>query len=423
MKETIVQKLFRNRLGRKVAPGEIVVANIDLAYAHDGTGPLAIDAFNELGSGKVFDASRIRFVIDHAAPSPSEGASNLQIKLRSFADQYGIKVYDVGGGICHQVIPENEPLKPGMFVVGADSHTVTLGAFSLFATGIGSTDFAEVMTSGSLWFKVPEAIKVSLEGKLNPGVMSKDLILRAIGDLGADGTTYMSVEFQGEGVKSLSMASRMTVCNMVVEMGAKNGLFPIDETTAKHVNTSGVKDIGLFKPDPDAEYSKSLNYRLNDLEPVLAAPHNVENVKPVEELEGLEVNQVFIGSCTNGREEDFEIAARILSKRGVKKGVRCIAIPASRKVFLNLLRNGFIEKLVSAGCIVTHSTCGPCLGVHFGILGSGEVAVSTSNRNFKGRMGNPESSIYLASPATAAASAVEGVIIDPRKLLGGGCGK
>lgn len=419
MGETIVQKLFRSRLGKPVKPSEIVVMDIDLAYAHDGTGPLAIDAFKELGSNKVKDPSKIRFVIDHASPSPNEGASNLQLKLRSFAKQHGVKLYGVGEGICHQVIPENEALKPGMFIVGADSHTVTLGAFSLFATGIGSTDFAEVMISGKLWFKVPEAIKVGLEGKPSPGVMSKDLILRIIGDLGADGSTYMSVEFQGEGVKSLSMASRMTVCNMVVEMGAKNGLFPLDETTKKHVNMNGVKDLNVFKPDPDAEYSRSLNYKLNELEPVLAVPHNVENVKPVKELEGLEVNQVFIGSCTNGREEDFEIAARILSKKGVKKGLRCIAIPASRKVFLNLLRNGIIEKLVSAGCTVAHSTCGPCLGVHFGILGSGEVAVSTSNRNFKGRMGNPESSIYLASPATAAASAAEGVITDPRKLTGG----
>jgi len=418
--ETIVQKLFRNRLGRPVKPGEIVVVDIDLAYAHDGTGPLAIDAFQELGSSKVHNPSKIRFVIDHASPSPNEGASNLQIKLRKFANENNIKVYEVGEGICHQVIPENETLRPGMMIVGADSHTVTLGAFSLFATGIGSTDFAEVMTSGKLWFKIPEAMKVSLTGRLSPGVMSKDLILRIIGDVGADGATYMSVEFRGDGVKTLSMASRMTVCNMVVEMGAKNGIFPLDEVTAKHVDMSGLRDESVFKPDENAEYAMNLNYRLDELKPVVAAPHNVDNVKPVKELEGLEVNQVFIGSCTNGREEDFEIAAKILSKKGVKKGVRCIAIPASRKVFLNLLKKGIIDKLVSAGCIVTHSTCGPCLGVHFGILGSGEVAVSTSNRNFRGRMGNPESSIYLASPATAAASAVEGVITDPRKLIGGG---
>jgi len=417
--ETIVQKMFRSRLGRTVKPGEIVVVNIDLAYAHDGTGPLAIDAFHELGSRRVYDPSRIRFVVDHASPSPNEGASNLQIKLRKFAGENGIKVYEVGEGICHQVIPENENLKPGMMIVGADSHTVTLGAFSLFATGIGSTDFAEVMTSGKLWFKVPEAMRVSLSGGLKEGVMSKDLILRIIGDVGADGATYMSVEFQGEGVKTLSIASRMTVCNMVVEMGAKNGIFPLDDVTMKHVDTSSLKDETVFKPDEDAGYTMSLSYRLDELEPMVAAPHNVDNVKPVKELEGLEVNQVFIGSCTNGREEDFEIAARILSKKGVKKGVRCIAIPASRRVFLNLLRNGIVDKLVSAGCTVTHSTCGPCLGVHFGILGSGEVAVSTSNRNFRGRMGNPESSIYLASPATAAASAAEGVITDPRKFTGG----
>lgn len=419
MGETIIQKLFRNRLGRPVKPGEIVVVDIDLAYAHDGTGPLAIDAFNELGSSSIHDPSKIRFVIDHASPSPNEGASNLQLKLRRFARDNGIKIYDVGEGICHQVIPENENLRPGMVIVGADSHTVTLGAFSLFATGIGSTDFAEVMTSGKLWFKVPEAMKITLTGRLNPGVMSKDLILRIIGDIGADGATYMSVEFQGDGVKTLSMASRMTVCNMVVEMGAKNGVFPLDEVTLKHVDASGLKDRSVFKPDDDADYATSLTYRLDELEPVVAAPHNVDNVKPVKELEGLEINQVFIGSCTNGREEDFETAARILSKKGVKKGVRCIAIPASRRVFLNLLRNGIVDKLVSAGCTVTHSTCGPCLGVHFGILGSGEVAVSTSNRNFKGRMGNPESSIYLASPATAAASAAEGVITDPRKFTGG----
>jgi len=419
MGETIVQKLFRNRLGKPVKPGEIVVVDIDLAYAHDGTGPLAIDAFKELGSNRVKDSSKIRFIIDHASPSPNEGASNLQLKLRGFAKENTIKMYEVGEGICHQVIPENENLKPGMFIVGADSHTVTLGAFSLFATGIGSTDLAEVMTSGKLWFKVPEAMKVSLHGGLKLGVMSKDLVLRIIGDVGADGATYMSAEFQGDGVETLSMASRMTVCNMVVEMGAKNGIFPLDEVTMKHVDTSGLRDKSIFKPDENAEYAMSLSYKLDELEPMVAAPHNVDNVKPVKELEGLEVNQVFIGSCTNGREEDFELAAKILSKKGVKKGVRCIAIPASRRIFLNLLRNGIVDKLVSAGCTVTHSTCGPCLGVHFGILGSGEVAVSTSNRNFKGRMGNPESSIYLASPATAAASAAEGVITDPRKLIGG----
>ncbi len=417
MGETIVQKMFRNRLGRAVKPGEIVVIDIDLAYAHDGTGPLAIDAFKELGSSRVMDSSAIRFVIDHASPSPNEGASNLQLKLRDFARRNKIKLYEVGEGICHQVIPENEALKPGMIIVGADSHTVTLGAFNLFATGIGSTDFAEVMASGRLWFKVPEAIKVVLSRSLRPGVMSKDLILRVVGDVGADGAAYMSVEFQGDGVKTLSMASRMTACNMVVEMGAKNGLFPLDEVTAQHVDTSGLKDKSVFNPDEDADYALKLSYSLDEIEPVVAAPHNVENVKLVKEVEGLEVNQVFIGSCTNGREEDFEVAARILSRRSVKKGVRCIAIPASRRIFLNLLRNGVIDKLVSAGCIVTHSTCGPCLGVHFGILGSGEVAVSTSNRNFKGRMGNPESSIYLASPATAAASAAEGVITDPRKFI------
>ncbi|MGQ9478901.1 MAG: 3-isopropylmalate dehydratase large subunit [Thermoproteota archaeon] len=419
MGETLVQKLFRNRLGKSVKPGEIVVVDIDLAYAHDGTGPLAIDAFHELGSTRAYDPSRIRFVIDHAAPSPNEGASNLQLKLRTFARENNIKIYDVGEGICHQVIPENERLKPGMIIVGADSHTVTLGAFSLLATGIGSTDFAEVMTSGRLWFKVPEAMRIVLTGRLKPWVMSKDLILRIIGDVGADGATYMSVEFQGEGVKNLSMASRMTVCNMVVEMGAKNGLFLLDEVNARHVDMSGVSDLSIFKPDEDADYAASLSYRLDELEPVVAAPHNVDNVKPVSELEGLEVHQVFIGSCTNGREEDYEIAAKILSKKGVKKGVRCIVIPASRKVFLNLLRNGVIDKLVSAGCTVAHSTCGPCLGVHFGILGSGENAVSTSNRNFRGRMGNPESNIYLASPATAAASAAEGVITDPRRFIGG----
>lgn len=418
MGETMVQKLFREKLGKSVKPGEIVVVDVDLAYAHDGTGPLAIDALRELGSNKVVDPSKIRFIIDHASPSPNEGASNLQLKLRKFADENNINVYDVGEGICHQVIPERERLRPGMIIVGADSHTVTLGAFSLFATGIGSTDFAEVMASGKLWFKIPEAMRISLEGSLKAGVMSKDLILRIIGDVGADGATYMSAEFQGNGIRTLSMASRMAVCNMVVEMGAKNGLFPLDDVTLKHVDISGIGDMSAFRPDDDADYAVNLKYNLDELEPVVAAPHNVDNVKPVKELEGLEIDQVFIGSCTNGREEDFEIAARILSKKGVKKGVRCIAIPASRKVFINLLRDGIIDKLVSAGCTVTHSTCGPCLGVHFGILGSGEVAVSTSNRNFKGRMGNPESSIYLASPATAAASAAEGVITDPRKFIG-----
>ncbi len=410
---TAVEKILSQASGKKACAGEIVVARVDTVMAHDGTAPLAINAMREkFGVEKVAYPSKVVLIIDHIAPSSNPDTSNLHIMMREFARKHGVNFYDVGNGICHQLLPEKGYVWPGAVVVGADSHTVTHGAFGAFATGVGSTDAAIAMMTGKLWFKVPETIKMTIEGELKPPATAKDLILTIIGKMGADGATYKAVEFHGSCVKKLSVDSRMTLCNMVVEMGGKCGYIPPDEKTLAWLEGRVKREFKPIYPDPDAEYEDELVIDAAEVEPVLAAPYNVDNVKSVAELEGLEVDQVFIGSCTNGRLEDLEAAARILKGRKVK--VRTIVIAASREVFLEALRRGIIEILVEAGCAVTHSTCGPCVGAHFGILGKGEVCVSTSNRNFRGRMGHPESKVYLASPITAALAAVEGKIVDPR---------
>ena len=415
----MTEKILSSKLGRKVEVGEFVVVPVDFVYAHDGTAPLSIKVMNEIKElNKVFDPSRIAFIIDHAAPSPTVFSAHVHIEMRSFAKRFGIRLYDVGNGICHQVIAESGLIRPGMVVVGADSHTVTLGALGAFATGVGSTDAAIAMTLGKLWMKVPETIKVVINGKPKPWVLGKDIILHIIGSLGVDAATYKSVEFLGESLKYLTMDSRMTLSNMSVEMGAKAGLIPVDEVTKAWFKSLGINNIRTIRPDPGAEYEDEVIFDVAGLEPQVALPPNIDNVKPVTEVEGIEIDQVFIGSCTNGRFEDFLIASRIFKGRRVKDGVRCIAIPASRSIYLRLLREGIIEILVSAGCFVAHSTCGPCIGAHLGLLGGGEVAISTSNRNFIGRMGHKDSKVFLASPATAAASAIEGKIVDPSKYLG-----
>ncbi len=416
---TIAEKIIGYRVGRRVSPGEFVVVDVDVVYAHDGTAPLAIQVLEE--NNIRVRSSRVKkfFIIDHASPPPTTAAARAHAMMRRFASENDIVVIDCGEGVCHQVMAESGVVRPGMIVVGADSHTVTLGAFSAFATGVGSTDAALALAYGRVWLRVPESIKIVVNGRLKSGVYSKDLILHVIGELGCDYATYASVEYHGECIRSLSIDARMTITNMTVEMGGKAGLIPVDEATIKWYKKLGVESIPMIKPDENAEYREVIEFNASDVEPVVAEPPNVDRVKSVSEVEGVEVNQVFIGSCTNGRVEDFVTAARILSKHSVKRGVRCIAIPASRRVFLELLRMGVIEILLKAGCIVTHSTCGPCIGAHFGLLGDGEVAVSTSNRNFTGRMGSKDSRVYLASPATAAASAVEGRITDPRKYLRG----
>jgi len=410
---TIVEKILAKASGKeRVSAGDFVLADVDVVFAHDGTALLAIESMQEIGVEKVFDKDKVVFFIDHASPSPSPQISNIHLAMRRFAKKHGIRFYDVGSGICHQVLPEEGYVKPGSVVVGADSHTVTHGAFNAFATGVGSTDAAIAMATGKLWFMVPESVKVTVEGKLGNMVMSKDLVLHVLGEVKADGLTYKSVEYHGECVEDMSVDSRMTLANMAVEMGAKCCPMELNKATDEWLR----ERVNGFKPvyaDKDATYSDELHVDASKLEPLVAAPSNVDNVKSVREVEGTEVDQVFIGSCTNGRLEDIRVAAKILKGKRVK--TRCIVIPASRRVYREALNAGYIDRLVEAGCVVGFPTCGPCIGAHMGLLGDGEVAVSTSNRNFTGRMGSSSSKIYLASPATAAASALEGKIVDPRK--------
>ncbi|MBC7218711.1 MAG: 3-isopropylmalate dehydratase large subunit [Hadesarchaea archaeon] len=417
MGKTITEKILGRASGRDVSPGDLIVSPIDACMAHDGTAPLAIRAFREMGAKKVWDPSRIALVIDHIAPSSSEGTSNLHVLMRQFATDHGIKLFDVGEGICHQIMPEKGYVLPGRVIVGADSHTCTYGAFGAFSTGIGSTELAAVMVSGKLWFRVPESIRCLVNGRMPVGVLPKDVILHILGLIGADGATYKTVEFSGDAVRGMSVSGRMTLCNMVVEMGAKNGIVEPDEKVREFLRGRTQAEGEYLKSDPDAEYSKVFEVSAEGLEPMVACPSSVDNVRPVREVEGIEVNQVFLGSCTNGRLEDLIEAAKILKGRKVKEGVRMLVIPASREVYLEAMKMGLLQILAEAGCSIYGPGCGPCPGGHLGVLGQGEVCVSTSNRNFVGRMGSKESQIYLVSPLTAAASAVTGELTDPRKFV------
>ncbi len=420
MPQTMAEKILSRASRRKsVSPGEIVEADIDLAMVHDLTGPHVVEVVKEIaGEVTVWDPDKVAIIFDHHVPADKIRAAELQLIMRRVAKKLGIKKFhDVGrGGICHQVLVEERYVRPGMLVVGADSHTVTSGAVGAFATGIGASDMAMVWLTGRLWFMVPESVKVNVNGVLPKGVYAKDVILHIIGTVTVDGATYKAVEFHGDTIKRMNISERMTLSNMSVEMGAKAGMVPADEVTVKFFEEAGIR-VKPFGPDEGAEYADVWEFEVSNLEPQVAAPHSVDNVHPVSELEGTPINQAFIGSCTNGRYEDFVEAAKILKGRKVAEGVRCIAIPASLKQYLRLLKEGIIDILTEAGCFVAHSTCGPCLGGHLGVLGPNEVAISSSNRNFRGRMGHPKSEVYLASPATVAASAVEGKIADPRKYL------
>jgi len=410
---TMAEKILSRKTGRTVTPGELIVADIDLIMAHDGTAPLAIEKLSELGVSGVFDPSRVVLVIDHTAPSPSDGVSNIHAMMRSFASKTMCHFRDVGRGVCHQLLIE-EFVEPWTLVVGADSHTCTHGALGAFATGMGSTDVAVGMAYGQTWLKVPESIKVEISGSLSWPLMSKDLMLHLIGRLGADGATYMAIEFVGECVEEMSMDSRFTLTNMTVEAGAKAGFCPVDRKAQLFLLERRGRVFPELKPDPDASYADEITLNAGEVEPMIAVPHSVDNVKAVAEVEGVEVDQVFIGTCTNGRFEDFLTAARILTGKKVKEGVRLIVQPASWRVYLRALKAGIIETFLAAGAVLNPPGCGPCVGRHLGLLGDGEVCLSTQNRNFKGRMGNPKAEIYLSSPAVAAASAVAGKITDPR---------
>ena len=417
MGKTIAEKILSRKSGRDVKANDLVIADLDFALGQDGTSPLAIRAFNDMQGQKTFAPDKIAMVIDHSSPSPLQGVSELHQQMRDFAETQQINLYDIGVGVCHQLIPEQGHVVPGDLVIGADSHTCTYGAVNVFSTGVGSTDLAAAMISGQLWFKVPETIKFELNGKLPPGVFSKDVSLYLIGDMTADGATYRAVEYTGPIISDLSVEARFTISNMAIEMGAKCGLMAADEKTAAWIKEHSERDFTPIFSDQDAVYADVKTYDLSNLAPQIAKPHTVDNVSPVADLVGLPIQQGVIGTCTNGRLEDLRIAAVILKDRKIARGTRLIVAPSSRQVFLDAIKEGLIETLVNAGAVLVTPGCGPCVGTHNGIPSDGENVISTANRNFKGRMGNNRAFIYLASPATVAASVLYGKISDPREFF------
>ena len=417
MGQTIIEKILSSHSGKDVYAGDITIADVDLIMGQDGTSPLAIRAFYDMNGEKVFDPEKIFMVIDHSAPSPNEGVSALHKLMREFAKKTGIKLYDIGEGVCHQLMPESGRVGPGKLVIGADSHTCTYGALNAFSTGVGSTDLAAAMISGKLWFKVPETIKIICSGRLPKGVYSKDLILYLIGDMTADGATYKSVEFVGEAISDLSIDARMTITNMAIEMGAKAGIMEADDKVFEWLKKYTSCTWNPVSADKDAKYIDVREYDVSNLEPQIAKPHRVDNVVGISEIEGLTIHQAVIGTCTNGRLEDLEIAASMLKGRKIHHDVRFIVAPASKRIYIEAMNKGIIQTLVESGAAVVTPGCGPCVGTHNGVPSDGENVISTANRNFKGRMGNSNANIYLASPATVAASAVAGKITDPREFL------
>lgn len=418
--KTIAEKILSAHSGTDARAGDIVVADVDFVMGQDGTTPLAIRALERMGTQGVFDPSKVAVVMDHSAPSPLEGVSALHTQMREFGKRTGVTVYDVGEGVCHQLMPEKGHVVPGDLVVGCDSHTCTYGALNVFSTGVGSTDGAAAMASGKLWFKVPETMRVTFTGALAPGVFSKDLVLHLAGRIGADGATYLAIEFDGPVIEALSVEARMTISNMAIEVGAKAGLMQADAKTLAWYEGRSAREPRPTEPDPDAEYAAELVIDASRIGPQVAKPHAVDNVSPVEEVEGTPIAQGFLGTCTNGRLEDLAVAASILKGRRVHPDVRFIVAPASRRVLLDAIAAGYVQTLVEAGAALVTPGCGPCVGTHNGVPSDGENVISTANRNFKGRMGNSNAFIYLASPATVAASVIEGVITDPRKYHEGG---
>ncbi len=417
MGKTISEKILSNHAGRELKAGDVAVCDVDFCFGQDGTSSIIIDSFKKLGVDKAFDKSKFYMIIDHSSPSPNIGVSAIHKKMRDFAKALDVGMYDIGCGVCHQLVPQYGHVTCGDLVLGADSHTCTYGAINVFSTGVGSTDLAITLASGKNWFRVPETIKVIVNGKLPKGVYSKDIILHIAKDLGANGATYKAVEFYGEAITALSVDARLTISNMAVEIGAKVGLMEADAKVIKWVAGKGAKtEPKPVKADIDAKYVSVKTYDVSTLLPQIAKPHAVDNVANVTEIGDVKIDQAFLGTCTNGRLEDLEVAAKILKGRSVYPGVKFFVAPASKEIYLDALKKGFIETFVKAGCSVVAPGCGPCVGTHNGVLANGEVAISTANRNFKGRMGNPNSFIYLASPATVSASALTGRISDPREF-------
>lgn len=419
MAMTMTQKILASHAGlQSVTAGQLIEANLDLTLANDITGPVAIREMEKAGFEHVFDKTKVTLVMDHFAPNKDIKSAEQCLACRDFSNKHEIvNFFDVGQmGIEHALLPEKGLVGPGELIIGADSHTCTYGALGAFSTGVGSTDLAAGMATGKAWFRVPSAIKFTLTGSLPKYVSGKDVILHIIGKIGVDGALYRSMEFTGEGIASLSMDDRFTICNMAIEAGAKNGIFPVDDKTRAYIKDRIDREVTEFTADADAPYDEEYTINLSELRPTVACPHLPENTKTVDELGKIEIQQSVIGSCTNGRIQDMRDAAAILKGRKVKKDVRTIIIPATQSIYLQCIEEGLAKIFVEAGAILSTPTCGPCLGGHMGILAHGEKAVSTTNRNFVGRMGHVSSEIYLANPAVAAASAITGYITDPAEL-------
>lgn len=409
---TLAQKIISKHCDKTVVPGELVIAKVDVAAVQDGTGPLTIQEFKKLGKDKLANPQRTILFIDHAAPSPRKELSNSHLVIREFAKEYGAVLSDIGEGVCHQRLVESF-VNPGEILVGADSHTCTSGALGAFATGMGSTDIAVAFALGKTWLKVPSSFKIVVNGKFRENVTSKDLMLYLIGKIGADGATYIALEFCGETIKNMSMAERFTLANMAVEAGAKAGLFETDEKTLEHLKENGREDkYQEIKMDEDAQYERVIEIDASEIEPCVSCPHTVDNVKFAKDLKDIKVNQVFVGTCTNGRIEDLRVVAKVLKGQKKHPDVRMIIVPASPKIYLQAAKEGLIETFVEFGATFLPAGCGPCVGVHGGILGDGEVCLATQNRNFQGRMGNTKGFIYLSSPYVAAKTAICGHISD-----------
>jgi len=409
---TLVEKILSNHVGRDVHAGELVISKVDVCAVQDGTGPLTVQEFKKIGKTKLNNPERTILFIDHASPSPRKELSNTHIVLRDFAKEYGAILSDTGAGVCHQRLIESY-VNPGEVLVGADSHTCTSGALGAFATGMGSTDVAVAMALGKTWLKVPATYKIVVTGKFNPGICSKDLMLYLIGMIGADGATYKALEFCGDTIENMEMSERFTLANMAVEAGAKCGLFVADEKTKAYLKEKGREDkYSQILPDSDAHYERIINIKAEDIKYTVSCPHTVDNTKTVEELEKnkIKVNQVYVGTCTNGRIEDMRVVANILKDKKVHSDVRMLICPASPTVYKQALQEGLLEIFIDANASILPPGCGPCVGVHAGILGDGEVCLATQNRNFQGRMGNTNGEIYLASPYVAAYTAINGYI-------------
>ena len=416
----ITEKILSSKAGHEVTPGEIIEIPVDLAMSHDGTSPPAIKTFEKV-SDKVWDSEKIAIIFDHNIPANTIGSAEFQKVCRDFIKKQGIKNnYIHGEGICHQVVPEMGLVEPGKVIVGADSHTCTYGAFGAFSTGMGATDLAMVWATGKTWFMVPQAIKMEISGELNSYIAPKDIILNIIGEIGIAGATYKTAEFCGETIDNMGVEGRATMCNMAIEMGAKNGIMEPNKEVIDYIckrTSKKENELKIVKSDDDASYEKEMHFDITDMEPQIACPNDVDNVKNISKVEGTSIDQCLIGSCTNGRLSDLKEAYEILKDKKINDDIRLLILPASREIYKQAMNLGYIEAFIDAGAIICNPGCGPCLGGHMGVLSEGEVCISTTNRNFKGRMGDPKSSVYLSNSKVVAASAIEGVITNPKDLM------